>query len=1018
MRRKPTATRHRRHCRPDCHGRPAAWRPGVAWVLLAVLAWSLWPGLAFALDPKVPFQHYRFDHWGTDEGLPQISVATLAQGRLGYLWIGTQNGIARFDGNRFTVFDRASSGVDTTLPTSSLAAADGRVWFGTPRGVLWIADDGVHEVGNGGRLVSIRDLAQDADGRILAANDAGLFVVHDDRLQAVPEVAAPALSLAQDGGVVWVGGRGSVTRVDGERSQRIALPDPALQVRRITRDGARLWLGTASGLKWLDLDTHTLMDVPQAGNEAIDSLLLDKDGNLWVGSVDHLRRRYPDGRWETVADGDLFTQPWIDAIFEDREGGLWLGSRAQSLTRLRDSAISRIGAREGLSDPFVWSLLRERDGTLLLGTSHGLAGIGTDGLPLAAGAADALAHQQIYSLDADPDGSVWIGTRDGGVTIRRDGILATPAALAPLAGQTVTAVQRAGDDGHWIATLNGLHDYRNGVLRPLGPHDGSAAAKVRTILPLSASAALVGTEAGIFRLQGEQLSRLPGTEALAASFVTRMAWVRPGLLAIATMDHGLGFWRDGRLLLLAKADGLPSSNGWTLDVVGAYLYVASIDGVYRIALADLPDPAATTPRRSLSAQVVIDGSQRGSNGRRFGCCNGGGDGRSLREGNILWFASGAGAVRLDTAALPPPAAAPATAIERVRNDTRDFSGAAPIVLAGDSRDLEIHYTGLSLVDSARLEFRYRLDGYDDDWHVAGQRRTAYYTHLPPGHYQFRVQARPAFADWGADVTPLSITVASRWHERTWVRLCALALLLLVVGTTLWRHNGRLRRRARELRQAVDERTAELVAANARLADLSRTDSLTGLANRRALDTTTADGPRQWTGAVLLIDLDHFKRVNDEHGHAHGDEVLVAMGEALRANTRGDDLVLRWGGEEFLVVSHRLDIDTALLLAERIRDTLAARRFRGHDGRPMQVTCSIGAASLPVHPHRSGDLEASIALADHALYRAKHEGRDRALAASVPADAAIAATGDLRHDIERLDALGLLIWRTSPKPAAR
>lgn len=1016
MRRQPARRRIPGPRPPDRIGSMIARSHGTMAALLVIALWLL-PAIAFALDPKAPFQNYRFDHWGTDEGLPQISVGTLAQGRLGYLWVGTQNGIARFDGNRFTIFDRASSGVDTTLPTSSLATSDGRVWFGTPRGVLWIGNGAVHEVSNGGKLVSIRDLAQDASGRVLAATDAGLFVVDDDRLQALAGVPGPALALAQDGAIVWVGGRGVVTRIDGATRQRITLPDPSLSVRRIIRDGGRLWLGTASGLKWLDLATHTLMDVPQAGTEAIGSLLLDTDGNLWVGSVDHLRRRFPDGSWETVSDGDLFAQPWIDSIFEDREGGLWLGSRTQSLTRLRDSAISRIGAREGLADPFVWALLRERSGSLLLGTSHGLFRVGSDGIPQAV-AADTLAHQQIYSLDGDHDGSVWIGIRDGGVAILREDKVTTPPGLSALAGRTITSVQSDGGTGYWIATLDGLYGYRNGTLRPLGPHDGSAAARIRTLLPQAANEALVGTEAGIFRLRGDTLSRLPGSEALASAFVTRMAWVHPGLLAIATMDHGLGFWHDGRMLLLGKADGLPSDNGWTLDIAGTHLYVASIDGVYRLPLADLPDPTATRARHGLTTQVVVDGSQRGSNGRRFGCCNGGGDGRSLHEGAMLWFASSAGAVRLDTAALPPPADPPATAIERVRNGDQDIPGTVPVVLAGDSRDLEIHYTGLSLVDSARLEFRYRLDGYDDHWQFAGQRRTAYFTHLPPGQYEFRVQARPAFAQWGADVTPLTIEVRPRWHERAWVRITAFALLLLTLAGAWLRYGSNLRRRARELRQAVDERTSELVNANARLATLSRTDSLTGLANRRALDTDAAGGPRDWTGAVLLIDLDHFKRVNDEHGHARGDEVLVAMGDAIRANTLGDDLLLRWGGEEFLIISHRLDLDTALLLAERIRDAIATRRFRGHDGRPLQVTCSAGAASLPAHPLRRGDLEASIAVADHALYRAKHEGRDRAFAVGLPADATISVSGDLRHDIERLDAMGRLIWRAAPRTGQR
>jgi diguanylate cyclase (GGDEF)-like protein len=967
-----------------------------------------------ALDPGVPFHHYRFDRWGVDDGLPQISVLTITQDRLGYLWVGTQNGIARFDGSRFTVYDRKSSGVDTTLASTSIATADGRVWFGTPRGMLWIQGERVHEIDARGTPIGVLDLAEDIKGQLLAASESGVYTLAGDRLQPYPLAPAPAYALQRDGAVVWVGGLGAITRLAGTGPERIALSDPALKVSQIAHAGDALWLGTQSGLKRYDLRTHALASVPDAGSEAIESLLLDSDGNLWVGTLNHLSRRWPDGRWEAIGTDDLFAQPWIDTLFEDREGALWMGSHSQSLLRLRDSAITRIGIRAGLADPFTWSVLRDHDGALLVGTNSGVMAIGNDGIAHELVGANALPQAQVYSLAEDPDGTLWIGTRSG-LALRRNGTTSVPPALAPLAGLQIDAIQRVGDDDHWIGTIAGLFRYRKGVLRAIGPRGGVPGSTVRTILPLNTSSKppddiLIGTDAGIFRVQGEHYSRLPGTEALNASFVSRLAWLRPGLLGITTMDRGLGLLRNGHMLLLGPENGLPSANGWTLDVIGAYLYVSSIDGMYRVALDDLPDPSAKPPYR-LRTQVVVEGTQRGGGEHRYGCCNGGGDARTLHEGSVLWIASSSGVVRLDTTELPGPAAPPAALIERVRNGDTIFPGDSPLRVDGDSRDLEIDYTGLSLVDSNRIEFRYRLNGYDPDWRDAGTRRVAYYTHLPPGDFRFRVQARPPFGQWGAEIDPLDISVASRWYERIEIRLAALALALLLAAFTVMRHNAELRRRARDLQRAVDDRTVELREANTALEKLSRTDSLTGLANRRALDPQAPGPERNWSGAVLLIDLDHFKRVNDDHGHARGDQVIMALGDILRANTRSDDRVLRWGGEEFLIVSHRLDIDVALVLAERIRSALAEHRFRAHDGKVLHVTCSIGIAPLPVHAARTGDLDASIALADFALYRAKRDGRDRVRAVTLPSEASPGVSqGDLREEAERLDALGKLQWR--------
>jgi len=993
----------------------------VAWAWRCALLALFFATPASALDPKVPFQHYRFDRWGVDDGLPQISVLTITQDRLGYLWLGTQNGIARFDGSRFTVYDRKSSSVDTTLASASIATADGRVWFGTPRGMLWIQGERVHQIDNGGTPIGVLDLAEDIKGQLLAASESGVYALQGDRLRPFVPAAAPAYALQRDGAVVWVGGLGAITRLAGTGPERFALPDPALKVTHIAHVGDALWLGTQSGLKRYDLRTHALADVPEAGSEAIESLLLDSDGNLWVGTLNHLARRWPDGRWEAIGTEDLVAQPWIDALFEDREGALWMGSHSQSLLRLRDSAITRIGIRAGLADPFTWSVLRDRDGALLVGTNSGVMAIGRDGVAHELVAANALPQAQVYSLAQDPDGTLWIGTR-GGLALRRDGTTSVPPALAPLAGLQIDAIQRVGDDDHWIGTLGGLFRYRSGVLHPIGPRRGVPGSTVRTILPLATASSpsddiLIGTDAGIFRVQGDHYARLPGTESLNASFVSRLAWLRPGLLGITTMDRGLGLLRDGHLLLLGPENGLPSANGWTLDMIGAYLYVSSIDGMYRFALDDLPDPSSKPPYR-LRTQVVVEGTQRGGGNRRYGCCNGGGDARTLREGSVLWIASSSGVVRLDTTELPGPAAPPGALVERVRNGDAIFPGDRPLRVKGDSRDLEIDYTGLSLVDSNRIEFRYRLEGYDPDWRDAGTRRAAFYTHLPPGDYRFRVQARPPFGQWGAEIDPLDISVAPRWHERIEVRLAALAFAGLFAAFMVMRHNGELRRRARELQKAVDDRTIELREANAALEKLSRTDSLTGLANRRALDTHAPGPERNWSGAVLLIDLDHFKRVNDDHGHARGDQVIMALGDILRANTRSDDRVLRWGGEEFLIVSHRLDIDVALILAERIRTALAEHRFRAHDGKALHVTCSIGIAPLPAHATRTGDLDASIALADFALYRAKRDGRNCVRAVTLPSEASPGVSqGDLREEAERLDALGKLQWRCPPDATA-
>ena len=256
-----------------------------ACVLLAMLCAPV-----SALDPQAAFNHYRLDHWGVDEGLPQISVLSITQGRLGYLWVGTQNGIGRFDGNHFSKYDRATTGVDTTLAACALATADGLIWFGTPRGVLNISGETVTAIDAGDSLIEVVALAQTAQGDLLAASASGVHSVERGRLVAVPELHDPAHSLLRDGDDVWIGGTGAITRLRARIPERITLPDRTLKILHIARGGDVLWLGTQSGLRRYDPRTGALDTVAEPGAGAIESLLIDRGGNLWVSTLEHLMR--------------------------------------------------------------------------------------------------------------------------------------------------------------------------------------------------------------------------------------------------------------------------------------------------------------------------------------------------------------------------------------------------------------------------------------------------------------------------------------------------------------------------------------------------------------------------------------------------------------------------------------------------------------------------------------------------------------------------------------------------------
>jgi diguanylate cyclase (GGDEF)-like protein len=323
------------------------------------------------------------------------------------------------------------------------------------------------------------------------------------------------------------------------------------------------------------------------------------------------------------------------------------------------------------------------------------------------------------------------------------------------------------------------------------------------------------------------------------------------------------------------------------------------------------------------------------------------------------------------------------------------------VLPPGSRRCEIEYTALTFLGPERVQFRYQLEGLDPDWVHAGTRRTTYLTTLPPGAYTYRVTACNAAGVYSEEGASLTLIQRPHFYETVlFYTACIVGLILLMVAFFAIRLRAAARRE-QELLAAVEDRTRELRELADELKDLTLIDPLTGLRNRRYLFETitpvmeeleerraaqrageagrTTDRADEGMG-VLILDLDHFKDVNDAWGHDAGDLVLQNVAHLLRDCVRPTDIAVRWGGEEFLVVLPRTQKLFLTQLAERIRARMAAFPFRLPDGPRLEQTCSVGVVGYPFFEKAEVDVSLNqlISLADMALYRAKEEGRNRVI----------------------------------------
>jgi len=393
-------------------------------------------------------------------------------------------------------------------------------------------------------------------------------------------------------------------------------------------------------------------------------------------------------------------------------------------------------------------------------------------------------------------------------------------------------------------------------------------------------------------------------------------------------------------------------------------------------------------------QAVADGRARGLPARVFGHSDGlassqanGGStpAATLDAQGRAWVATAEGVAVADPAEadrVPPPLSP--VVLEALRADGQAVATSGAMRIAPGQRRIELRFASPSLLAARRLHYRYRLDGLATDWIDLGLRREVQFTNLAPGRYVLQVQAFVPGDPRQRRDARFAFAIEPYWWQRPAVQAVAAVLVLLALAMLYGWRIRRLKSIERRLRGLVDERTEALQVQTEIAERLARTDPLTGLANRRALDEALQHGlARLRTDDVapclLLVDIDHFKRVNDGHSHLVGDLALRAVAEVLRVQTRERDLAARWGGEEFALLLHGCTPQQAHAIAERVRANVAAADCSAFAG-GLRLTVSIGVA-VGACGMRA---EALVARADHALLDAKRRGRDRVIAATAAA----------------------------------
>lgn len=1026
-------------------------------LLSCLLAWQA-PAIAEAGPRPFDFGERVLDTVGSEDDIPNGVITALAQGADGYLWIGTQKGLLRFDGYRFRRFehrvdDPSSLGGDFIF--SMAVDHDGRVWLG-------------HEVDG----VSVLDPATETFTRI--RHDAA-------RRDGIGPGNIYAIAVAPDGGV-YIAADAGLVRQDPATGAFVAVamgsgaatPESSERVRSLLfgRDGV-LWIGTQDGV-WRKRPGHLAAEAlltrggdALAGREVV-ALAEARDGRLWVGTREQgaavIEPRTGEIHWigRDHAEADALSRSWINAIAQvsddeiwlsrygagialvdahtlgvthllvqdasvkdglsfdaagafqvDRAGLLWVGSWGGGLQRhnphnpgfqlLRHSA-SRPGK---LSYPNLLSVLELRDGRVLAGTTQNGIDIVDprrgviDEWRVDPARRDALSDGVIGGMAEAADGTLWVGTFQSGVQ-RRDpatGNFHRYGREQGLPTLQTEMVDISRDGRVWVGTGDGLVRYvpESDRFIDVQAEDGSPPRTRFNGMAEGADGRLwFGSANGLYLLEpaGTRLRHFHHDPAVAESLIN-------DVVANVAIDHQGRVWantQQGLDRYRRDDDGrewfehVSPQLGLAGESLGSNVLVDARDRLWTSTAVF--DPATMQVHRLHRA----DGLDVGTNWV--------GAAAQTRSGWLLYGGTnGLGIV--DPERFKPWSFRPEVLITEVTVDGQRMPLAAvsrELDLRSDQARFDIEFSATDFSAPAANRYAYRLLGSGaDEWvEVDADHRHASFGNLWPGEYTLEVRATNRVGETSATPARVLVRVHPDWWQRQFVlagfAIAGLLTLLLTIRVAV----AQYRRRAAQLQVLVDARTAELRAAYADVERASRTDPLTGLGNRRSLEQALPLLAEQLLGdrvrhrvqrrlALIVVDIDEFKQVNDLYGHAAGDHVLEGVAELIRAQLREGDLGVRWGGEEFLIVAQVADEDEALHCAERLRAAVAAHAFDLGVGTPIRRTCSIGFACLPFAldaPHAL-PWQHVLEIADAALFDAKHAGRNRAYgyaaAGSIAAD---------------------------------